>query len=179
MPLEGEYEPSPAGWVRNQVQKYEESGGTEGTELNGMPVVILWTKGRHSGKLRKTPLMRVEHDGTYAVVASIGGAPKHPVWYFNVVADPDVTLQDGPNIYDLRGTRGHGRGEGRMVEARHGRLSALRRLPGEDRPGRSPCSCSNRGVAAAFRRRCRWSAARPSSARPRTWSSGAARQPRP
>ena len=102
MPLEGEYEPSPAGWVRNQVQKYEESGGTEGTELNGMPVVILWTKGRHSRKLRKTPLMRVEHDGTYAVVASIGGAPKHPVWYFNVVADPEVTLQDGPNVYDLR-----------------------------------------------------------------------------
>ena len=102
MPLEGEYEPSPWGWARDQVQKYEESGGTEGTELNVLPVGILWTKGRHSGKLRKTPLMRVEHAGTYAVVASLGGAPKHPVWYFNLVADPDVTLQDGPNIYDLR-----------------------------------------------------------------------------
>jgi len=102
MPLQGEYEASPAGWVREQVQKYEASGGTEGTELNGLPVVILWTKGRHSGKVRKTPLMRVEHDGKYAVVASLGGAPKHPVGYYNVVADPDVTLQDGPDVYDLR-----------------------------------------------------------------------------
>jgi F420H(2)-dependent quinone reductase len=102
MPLTGEYEASPAEWVREQVRKYEESGGSRGGDLNGVPVVILWTKGRHSDKVRKTPLIRVEHDGKYAVVASLGGAPKHPVWYLNLRDDPDVTLQDGPNVYDLR-----------------------------------------------------------------------------
>jgi F420H(2)-dependent quinone reductase len=102
MPLSGEYEPSPAEFVREQVRQYEESGGIRGGDLNGVPVVILWTKGRHSGTIRKSPLMRVEHDGKYAVVASKGGAPKHPVWYLNLRADPDVTLQDGPNVYDLR-----------------------------------------------------------------------------
>ncbi|MGW8698402.1 nitroreductase family deazaflavin-dependent oxidoreductase [Streptomyces eurythermus] len=104
MPLEGEYEPSPEQWVREQVELYESSGGTKGTTLRdtGLPVIVLTTRGAKSGKLRKTPLMRVEHDGRYAVVASVGGAPKHPVWYFNVKADPHVELQDGPAKRDLR-----------------------------------------------------------------------------
>jgi F420H(2)-dependent quinone reductase len=101
MPLDGEYEPSAAQWVRDQVEEYESSGGTAGTTLRGSPVVILTTKGAKSGKLRKTPLMRVEHDGTYAVVASKGGAPTHPVWYFNLAADPHVELQDGPSKADM------------------------------------------------------------------------------
>ncbi|MGA5319390.1 nitroreductase family deazaflavin-dependent oxidoreductase [Streptomyces seoulensis] len=104
MPLEGEYEPSPEQWVRDQVEQYESSGGTEGTTLRdtGMPVIILTTRGNRSGKIRKTPLMRVEHDGKYAIVASVGGAPKHPVWYFNVKADPAVELQDGPDKREMR-----------------------------------------------------------------------------
>ena len=101
MPIEGEYEPSAADWVREQVEEYEGSGGTEGTTLRGMPVIILTSRGAKSGKVRKTPLMRVEHDGVYAVVASKGGAPTHPVWYFNLVADPHVELQDGPAKADL------------------------------------------------------------------------------
>ncbi|MEU6372405.1 nitroreductase family deazaflavin-dependent oxidoreductase [Streptomyces sp. NPDC046909] len=103
MPLEGEYEPSPTGWVREQVELYERSGGTEGTTLRGtgMPVILLTTVGVRSGKIRKTPLMRVEHDGRYAAVASLGGAPKHPVWYHNVKADPRVELQDGPQKQDM------------------------------------------------------------------------------
>ncbi|MEU6814699.1 nitroreductase family deazaflavin-dependent oxidoreductase [Streptomyces sp. NPDC046860] len=104
MPLEGEYEPSPERWVRDQVELYESSGGKEGTTLldTGLPVIILTTRGNRSGKIRKTPLMRVEHDGKYAVVASVGGAPKHPVWYFNVKADPEVELQDGPLRQGMR-----------------------------------------------------------------------------
>ncbi|WBO62313.1 nitroreductase family deazaflavin-dependent oxidoreductase [Streptomyces camelliae] len=104
MPLEGEYEPSPTQWVREQVELYESSGGTKGTTLmdTGLPVIVLTTRGAKSGKIRKTPLMRVEHDGTYAVVASQGGAPKHPVWYFNITSDPHVELQDGPAKQDLR-----------------------------------------------------------------------------
>ncbi|RZU46155.1 deazaflavin-dependent oxidoreductase (nitroreductase family) [Streptomyces sp. BK022] len=104
MPLEGEYEPSPEQWVRDQVELYESSGGTKGNTLldTGLPVIILTTRGNRSGKLRKTPLMRVEHDGKYAVVASVGGAPKHPVWYFNVKADPAVELQDGPQKREMR-----------------------------------------------------------------------------
>jgi len=103
MPLEGEYEASPTQWVRDQVELYESSGGTKGTTLmdTGMPVILLTTRGARSGKIRRTPLMRVEHDGVYAVVASLGGAPKHPVWYFNVVADPHVDLQDGPVRQDF------------------------------------------------------------------------------
>jgi len=101
MPLSGEYQPSTQQWVRDQVEQYEASGGTEGTTLRGMPVVILTTVGARSGGLRKTPLMRVEHEGRYAVVASLGGAPKHPVWYFNVLADPQVELQDGPVRQDM------------------------------------------------------------------------------
>jgi F420H(2)-dependent quinone reductase len=96
MPLVGEYEPSTQKWVRDQVELYESSGGTQGTTMRDLPVVVLTTVGKKSGKLRKTPLMRVEHDGTYAVVASLGGAPQNPVWYYNVLADPRVELQDGP-----------------------------------------------------------------------------------
>ncbi|MPY50535.1 nitroreductase family deazaflavin-dependent oxidoreductase [Streptomyces acidicola] len=103
MPLEGEYVPSPTDWVRKQVELYESTGGAEGTTLldTGMPVVILTTRGAKSGKIRKTPLMRVEHEGRYAVVASLGGSPKHPVWYHNVVSDPHVELQDGPVRQDM------------------------------------------------------------------------------
>ncbi|MER5520198.1 nitroreductase family deazaflavin-dependent oxidoreductase [Streptomyces sp. NPDC048254] len=103
MPLEGEYEPSPTAWVREQVELYESSGGTKGTTLmdTGMPVILLTTLGVKSGKIRKTPLMRVEHDGKYAVVASQGGAPKHPVWYFNIKSQPHVELQDGSVKQDM------------------------------------------------------------------------------
>lgn len=100
MPLTGEYEPSTTDWVRKQAELLEGSGGREGTSLNGMSVILLTTKGNKSGKLRKTPLMRVEHDGHYAIVASLGGAPKHPVWYYNVKAEPLVELQDGPERAD-------------------------------------------------------------------------------
>ncbi|WP_106266464.1 MULTISPECIES: nitroreductase family deazaflavin-dependent oxidoreductase [Isoptericola] len=100
MPITGEYVPSPSTWAADQVDKYESSGGTEATTLRGKPVVILTTIGAKSGKVRKTPLMRVEHDGAYAVVASLGGAPKHPVWYFNIVANPQVELQDGTEKHD-------------------------------------------------------------------------------
>ncbi|MGW1705312.1 nitroreductase family deazaflavin-dependent oxidoreductase [Streptomyces sp. NPDC002206] len=101
MPLKGEYEPSPEQWVRDQVALFESSGGTEGTTMRGMPVIILTTRGAKSGKIRKTPLMRVEHNGAYAVVASLGGAPRHPVWYHNIAADPRVELQDGPVRQDM------------------------------------------------------------------------------
>ncbi len=101
MPVDGDYQPSPADWVRDQVETYERSGGTEGTTLRGKPVVIVTSRGARSGKIRKTPLMRVEHDGRYALVASQGGAPTHPLWYFNLVADPHVELQDGPVKSDM------------------------------------------------------------------------------
>jgi len=101
MPLSGEYEPSTTQWVREQVDKYESSGGTDGNDMRGMPVVILTMRGRSSGKLRKVPLMRVEHDGVYAAVASIGGAPKNPTWYENLLADPHIELQDGAVKRDM------------------------------------------------------------------------------
>ena len=101
MPLSGEYEPSPSEWVRMQVETYEKTDGAEGGDLAGIPVVIVTTVGRKSGKLRKTPLMRVEHEGSYAAVASQGGAPTHPAWYANLQADPHVELQDGPQKQDM------------------------------------------------------------------------------
>jgi F420H(2)-dependent quinone reductase len=112
MPLEGEYAPSTSDWARDQAHKIAESGGTEGTDLNGMPVILLTTVGAKTGKLRKTPLMRVEHDGEYAVVASLGGAPKHPVWYYNVAKNPRVELQDGSvtRDYDAREVFGDEKG---------------------------------------------------------------------
>jgi F420H(2)-dependent quinone reductase len=96
------YDPSPWEWVRDQVEAYERSGGREANTLTdtGMPVVIVTTLGNKTGKIRKTPLMRVEHDGEYALVASMGGAPKHPVWYYNLTAAPDaVSIQDGPEPF--------------------------------------------------------------------------------
>jgi deazaflavin-dependent oxidoreductase (nitroreductase family) len=107
MPLEGEYEPSPAQWVRDQVEEYERSGGQRANTLRdtGLPVVIITTRGNKSGKVRKFALMRVEHDGEYALVASKGGAPAHPVWYYNLKSDPDaVTIQDGPEPFDFHVT---------------------------------------------------------------------------
>ena len=103
MTLEGEYEPSPWQWVRDQVETYERTGGREANTLRdtGLPIIIVTTRGARSGKIRKTALMRVEHDGEYALVASMGGAPKHPVWYFNLKADPTaVMIQDGPEPWD-------------------------------------------------------------------------------
>ncbi len=104
MPLTGDYEPSASDWARENAETYMESGGTAGTELNGRPVILLTTVGAKTGKIRKTPLMRVEHDGEYAVVASLGGAPKNPVWYYNVKKNPRVELQDGTTSgdYDAR-----------------------------------------------------------------------------
>jgi F420H(2)-dependent quinone reductase len=96
MPLTGDYEPSPFDFTRNQVDLYERSGGSEGTTMLGKPIVILTSVGSRTGKLRKTALMRVEHEGEYAVVASLGGAPKNPVWYHNLKRNPHVELQDGP-----------------------------------------------------------------------------------
>jgi deazaflavin-dependent oxidoreductase (nitroreductase family) len=103
MRVEGDYEPSPRSWVREQVQLYEGSGGTQGTTLRdtGLPVVIITNRGVRSGKLRKTPVMRVEHDGRYAAVASQGGSPEHPQWYYNFRANPAVQLQDGPDRRDM------------------------------------------------------------------------------
>ncbi|MDY7104368.1 MAG: nitroreductase family deazaflavin-dependent oxidoreductase [Actinomycetota bacterium] len=100
MPLQGEYEPSPSEWVRDQVATYEASGGTEGTTMRDVPVIILTTVGRTSGKLRKSPLMRVEHDGVYAAIASKGGADDHPLWYENLRHHREVMLRDGPEEWD-------------------------------------------------------------------------------
>ena len=94
MPLSGEYEPSTADYAREQVERYEATDGTKGGTMQGRPVIVLTSVGAKTGKIRKTPLMRVEHEGTYAVVASLGGAPVHPVWYHNLKANPHVELQD-------------------------------------------------------------------------------------
>ena len=99
MALTGEYEPSKQQWVRDQVERYEATGGREANTLRGIdhwPIVVITSVGSKSGRLRKNPVMRVEHDGVYAAIASQGGAPEHPSWYFNLVAHPEVELQDGP-----------------------------------------------------------------------------------
>src|SRR5579863_7579731 len=100
MPLKGEYEPSSQQWVREQVEEYESSGGTRGTTLRGVPVVVITSVGSSSGKLRKNPVMRIEHDGVYAAVASKGVAPEHPAWYRNFLEHPLVELQDGASRGD-------------------------------------------------------------------------------
>ncbi len=113
MALHGEYVPSPSTWVRDQVELYESSGGTEGTTMRGLPVVVVTSVGARSGKIRKTPLMRVEHKGSYAAIASQGGAPAHPTWYHNLKAHPEVELQDGPvkKTYRAREATGPERAE--------------------------------------------------------------------
>jgi len=103
MPLEGEYEPSAQQWVRDQVERYEATGGREANTLRdtGLPIAIFWTRGAKSGKVRKNALMRVEHDGAYAMVGSRGGAPTDPAWVSNVRKAPgQVTVQDGPEPWD-------------------------------------------------------------------------------
>ena len=94
MPLTGEYEPSTSAWSREQTELYEATNGEQGGDLRGKPVIVLTSVGAKTGKLRKTALMRVEHEGTYVVVASLGGAPKNPVWYHNLKSNPHVELQD-------------------------------------------------------------------------------------
>jgi deazaflavin-dependent oxidoreductase (nitroreductase family) len=119
VPVEGEYEPSPWDWVREQVETYERTGGREASTLRdtGLPVIIVTHRGRRSGKVRKTPLMRVEHEGEYALVASVGGAPEHPVWYHNLVADPTaVAIQDGPEPVDAEVREVHGEERARWWE---------------------------------------------------------------
>jgi deazaflavin-dependent oxidoreductase (nitroreductase family) len=108
MPLDGEYLPSTSGWARRQAEKYEATDGREANDLQGRPVIILTSVGAKSGMLRKTALMRVEHDGVYAVVASLGGAPKHPVWYNNITANPHVELQDLAEKHDYVARDVHG-----------------------------------------------------------------------
>ncbi|MDR7326352.1 MULTISPECIES: nitroreductase family deazaflavin-dependent oxidoreductase [Catenuloplanes] len=108
MPLTGEYAPSPSEYAREQAETFEASDGAERNDLRGKPIVVLTSVGAKSGKLRKTPLMRVEHDGRYAVVASLGGAPKHPVWYYNLIAHPHVELQDGDSKHDYDAREVHG-----------------------------------------------------------------------
>jgi deazaflavin-dependent oxidoreductase (nitroreductase family) len=110
MPIDGEYEPSALQWVRDQIAEYEASGGTRANTLRetGIPIIVVTMRGHRSGKVRKIALMRVEHGGEYALVASYGGSPKHPAWYANLVAEPNVMIQDGPQPhgYALREVSG-------------------------------------------------------------------------
>jgi deazaflavin-dependent oxidoreductase (nitroreductase family) len=101
--IDGEYEPSPMEWVRNQVETYERTGGREANTLldTGLPIIVLTTRGNRTGKVRKTPLMRVEHEGEYALIGSMGGAPKHPRWVFNLRAASRAAMQDGPDPFDI------------------------------------------------------------------------------
>jgi deazaflavin-dependent oxidoreductase (nitroreductase family) len=111
MPLTGEYQPSTSDWARKQADRFEASNGAEANTLRGVPIILLTSIGAKTGRLRKTPLMRVEHDGQYAVIASQGGAPAHPVWYHNLVKHPHVELQDGGDRadYDARLVEGEQR----------------------------------------------------------------------
>jgi deazaflavin-dependent oxidoreductase (nitroreductase family) len=105
MTAQGEYAPSAFRWVRDQVETFERSGGKEANSLldTGLPVIVVTMRGNKTGKIRKIALMRVEHEGEYALVASLGGAPKHPVWYYNIKAKPnEVAIQDGDRLFDVR-----------------------------------------------------------------------------
>ena len=135
--LKGNYEPSPSDWVRDQVAEYESSGGQKANTLldTGWPIIVVTTRGAKSGKVRKTPVMRVEHDGEYALVASKGGAPEHPEWFYNLDAHPDeVLVQDGPEPVAVTVREVSGDEKATWWAARRGGLPALRRVPGEDGP---------------------------------------------
>lgn len=110
MPIEGQYVPSTSDWVREQIEEYEASGGTRANTLRqtGIPVIVVTMRGHQSGNVRKIALMRVEHDGDYALVASMGGSPTNPAWYANLVADPHVMIQDGPEPHDYVVREVHG-----------------------------------------------------------------------
>jgi F420H(2)-dependent quinone reductase len=110
MPLEGEYDESPVPWVREQVALYERTGGREGNTLRdtGLPIALFTIRKRRNGHLRKVPLMRVEHDGKYLLVASKGGAPKHPVWYYSLTEHPEIEVQDGPEPFQAVARELHG-----------------------------------------------------------------------
>ena len=105
------YHPSPTEWVRNQVEEIESSGGRAGMSLRGMPVVLVTHRGRKTGAVRKTPLMRVMDGRNYVLVASKGGAPEHPVWYHNLLAGPDVAIRDGEQVHEMRVRLVEGRAE--------------------------------------------------------------------
>ena len=137
MTLSGEYAPSPAQWVRDQVETYERTGGREANTLRdtGLPVIIVTMRGNKSGTVRKVALMKVEHDGEYALVASKGGAPAHPVWYYNLTAHPDeVVVQDGPEPFEAEVREVSGDERADLVGPRRQRVPAVRRVPDEDRP---------------------------------------------
>ncbi len=149
MPLQGEYAPSTSDWARNQAEEFEASGGTK-NGMNGMAIVVVTSVGAKTGKLRKTPLMRVEHDGEYAVVASLGGAPNNPVWYYNLKKNPHVELQDGPVKKDYIAREVSGEERDHLVGSSRRRLSRLRQLPEEDRtddPGLRPDRNAHRSSA--------------------------------
>ncbi len=113
MSLSGEYLPSTSEWARQQAETFEATGGRESADMRGVPIIVLTTVGAKTGGLRKTALMRVEHDGKYAVVASKGGAPEHPAWFYNLVKNPRVALQDGDvkKEYDAHQAEGAERDE--------------------------------------------------------------------
>ncbi|GAB3804890.1 F420H(2)-dependent quinone reductase [Humibacter antri] len=133
MPLTGEWEPGTSDWARKQVEEFEASDGAKANTLRGVPIVIVTSVGAKSGKLRKNPVMCVEHDGEYAVVASKGGADKHPTWYYNLVQNPNVELQNGSERHDYVAHVAEG-AERDVVAARSHRLAGLRELPEQDRP---------------------------------------------
>ena len=140
MPLSGEYAPSPWDWSREQADKYAETGGAEAADMKGKPIILLTTVGAKTGKLRKTPLMRVEHDGQYAVVASLGGAPKNPVWYYNIAKNPEWNCRMAASLATTTPARYSGtrRPSGGSVRCKPGRITRTTRK----RPiGRSRCSC--------------------------------------
>ena len=142
MPLEGEYAPSPWDWSREQADKYAESGGADAADMKGMPIILLTTVGAKTGKLRKTPLMRVEHDGEYAVVASLGGAPKNPVWYYNIAKNPRVELQDGSVTRDYDAREVFGDEKARLVGAGGRRPTRTMPTIRRRRTGKFRCLCS-------------------------------------
>jgi deazaflavin-dependent oxidoreductase (nitroreductase family) len=96
-----EYVPNTTQWIREQVELYERSGGTEGTETHGIPIILMTYRGRRTGNRYKTPVIRVEHDGVYAAVASLGGSPRNPGWYHNLVAHPNVVVRDRTVVLDM------------------------------------------------------------------------------